>query len=389
MLNQFLHRLRLKLCLIILVAISICSASNVRANKVPATIRICVAAETNTSPLPKPRVTLSGGSADVVFPEADASHLCTTKDVRLDDSKQYSLRVDADGYQSPQPIALTAKDIDPNGSIERTITLKVTPVVNPSPHAGSNPSPGQSPTAEKGLLESLGEDLPEHWILDFLGVVILAVGFWVGLRLWRAGYRARIYRKVPILEGSKSSTVRILEGIDGLRGDMVKVLAEIRDELRKTNESKKETAPQVNASPPPTEPLKSPLTAPTHEEPSPSPNSGQAQAHLSYIDLLAGKKVTPTPVYLNAEGRSEPSGMFGSRITYLEESSQGAFILFKDAVNYGVGWVYPDPGQIFRRDAFASVFPNLGEAEFNNSKQSIDPVRVSLVVQGRWKVEAG
>jgi len=381
-----IHSLRSKICSMLLIAVGACSAPNVFAKKVPAKIRICVTGETDSSSRPKARVILSGGSGDVVFPEADASQDCTAKDVKLDDSKQYILKVDADGYQSPPPITLTAGNIDSKGLIERVINLKAL-ASPPSSSPNPSPSPARSPTPEKGLSDLFNDYLPEHWALDLLGVTIIVVGLWLGRRLWRAGYRVKIDRKVQIPKGAKSSTTRILEGLDTLRADLVKMLGEIRDELRRTKESAKEGAPQVSPSPSVTEFSKDPLPAQDAEQPPPSTNSGQALAHSSYLDLLAGKRVSPAPTYLKAEGRSEPSNIFGSRITYLEESSQGAFLLFKDIFDSGVGWVYPDPRQTFQQDALASVFKDLGEAEFSNSKENIDPVRVIRADEGRWRVE--
>ncbi len=109
-------------------------------------------------------------------------------------------------------------------------------------------------------------------------------------------------------------------------------------------------------------------------------------ARAAYKALIAGNKIVPDPICLKAEATSSLSDMFGKGEVFLGETEHGAFVLLRASENDKKGWVLPNPALYYRGEALRPVFPNLLESDFNNNKNSIDPVAVMQVGKGRWIV---
>jgi hypothetical protein len=107
----------------------------------------------------------------------------------------------------------------------------------------------------------------------------------------------------------------------------------------------------------------------------------------AYWNLLNREPVTSEPIYLNVEAARSIAGRLEDANVYLSEvnHSQGAFVLFTDSNKSG--WLFPNPKVSYRQAALKDVFPALTQAEFEDSKESIQPKRVRKVEEGRWMVE--
>lgn len=113
----------------------------------------------------------------------------------------------------------------------------------------------------------------------------------------------------------------------------------------------------------------------------------QAGAVGAYRSLVGGRGSGIEPVYLNAENKGSLSDRFEDEYVYLCEvgHTQGTFVLFPEGDKSG--WVFPNPGLMFRAQALKPVFPLLTESEFNERKDGIKPRPASKVGEGRWKLE--
>jgi hypothetical protein len=116
----------------------------------------------------------------------------------------------------------------------------------------------------------------------------------------------------------------------------------------------------------------------------PAPQSGAAGAYRS---LVGGRGGSIEPLYLNAENKGSLTDILEDGPVYLCEvgHTQGTFVLFPEGEKSG--WVFPNPGLMFRAQALRPVFPSLTESEFNDRKDGIRPRPASKVGEGRWKLE--
>jgi formylglycine-generating enzyme required for sulfatase activity len=105
-----------------------------------------------------------------------------------------------------------------------------------------------------------------------------------------------------------------------------------------------------------------------------------------YQRLADGGCVTNDLIYLTYEKSDSRQGIT-NRDEFLREVKHalGDFVLF--ASSESRGWVFPNPGLVFRPDSLSKLFPSL-TAEWFDSKQYIEPVPVVRVGKGRWKVGA-
>jgi pSer/pThr/pTyr-binding forkhead associated (FHA) protein len=117
------------------------------------------------------------------------------------------------------------------------------------------------------------------------------------------------------------------------------------------------------------------------------PATSQAMARSSYISLCGGQPVSPEPIYLIAELKPSSIESLADSDVYLRQvdNSQGSFVLL--GVSDVSGWLFPNPGLLFKRNALAPVFPHLTKDDFNLHKESIEPLRVSRVSERRWRIE--
>jgi len=109
------------------------------------------------------------------------------------------------------------------------------------------------------------------------------------------------------------------------------------------------------------------------------------RAQALYRNLIQGKDVSVNPTYLSlddAEWGAPPDG--GSPI--LREGQRGPFVLFPSAEDDG--WLFPNPKLRFSPQVLKQVFPDLTKKHFEHSKADIQPVLVSRLREGSWKVAA-
>lgn len=112
------------------------------------------------------------------------------------------------------------------------------------------------------------------------------------------------------------------------------------------------------------------------------------RAYLSYQKLVNREQPDYDPLYLDADSRSTPLGKMADSTVYLNpaHTRQSTFVLFTE--DNKVGWVFPNPVVAYSKAELGEVFPNLTEAMFESSRESIHPARVSRVDETRWKVDA-
>jgi hypothetical protein len=119
------------------------------------------------------------------------------------------------------------------------------------------------------------------------------------------------------------------------------------------------------------------------------PKSGVEGAQSSYRRLL-NKTLESTPVYLDVEGARSAGGKLEDGAVYLTQVSttQSPLVLFSDD-DGNAGWVFPNPKVAFRQAALKDVFPNLSEADYEGAKETLQPMTVRRLHDGRWRVERG
>jgi len=110
----------------------------------------------------------------------------------------------------------------------------------------------------------------------------------------------------------------------------------------------------------------------------------RSSAKSFYQRLVAGGSVTNDLIYLTYEKSASTQGI-KNRDEFLREVKHalGDFVLFLSSESQG--WVFPNPGLVFRPDSLSKLFPSLTAERFD-SKQYIEPVPVVRVGKGRWKV---
>jgi formylglycine-generating enzyme required for sulfatase activity len=110
----------------------------------------------------------------------------------------------------------------------------------------------------------------------------------------------------------------------------------------------------------------------------------RSSAKSFYQRLVAGGSVTNDLIYLTSEKSASKQGIT-NRDEFLREVKHalGDFVLFVSSESQG--WLFPNPGLVFRPDSLSKLFPSLTAERFD-SKQYVEPVSVVRVGKGRWKV---
>lgn len=126
-----------------------------------------------------------------------------------------------------------------------------------------------------------------------------------------------------------------------------------------------------------------------HKQPLPD-HSHEARAKVFYQLLLNHQPLDCKPIFLEADAKGSILGRLADDSVYLMQvgSSQAPFIVFlDDNDDETTGWVFPNPAQAFDKSTLRDVFPSLSEAEFNETKEGIEPAAVIKDGEKRWRVD--
>jgi len=389
-----------------LACVALCSGIN--AERVDVRIRVC-AQNASGTPLNDVSVTISTNERDFSIARKQDPN-CVSETIKFDKEKTYTLKISASGYEE-EVKALTAGDVKNN-------RIDISPKLNPkqpgmgSTSSGSNVgqnqptgggnTQGQQNTNTDGAgsrgffspVIDIFEFLLSHWLIALVVLIII-----VGIIMSRTGYRPVLPawlgdffssdKVILVSLPPKSPLAMNISRMEMEQLEIKRLLVEIRDTLKTAFPLTGK--PPVVPAPPPAAAVSTNVVPAWQRE-----KTGQVasdvrplheRAKSLYRSLVRGGVVFPEPTYLITEPKPTSMDSFKDSDVYLEEvlNSQGTFVLFSDP--NGQGYVFPNPGLYFMENALRSVFPGLERDFFERSKEEVDPVRVSQVGDGRWRVD--
>jgi len=274
----------------------------------------------------------------------------------------------------------------------------------PGSNANTDQGPGEkgrgvSQSTDGSFMDTLGSGIGTglRWLAGLsLALIIAAL-----LTGWLLGYRVSFYRLgVPTWRQEIGAVMTRLSNLEGKVKDAItgqettnKSLAEMALTLTTINE-------QLAESPSAQERMRQQQAARMNNASSrasdldaQNQNRHRMGAHLlpqdearaAYRNLVLGNASSQDFIYLSAEGGSALGKLEDKYVYLVEDSTQGAFVLF--TLDRQRGWVFPNPSLRFRQNALRPVFPQLTEEMFEYNKEALPPNEASNAGAGRWRVE--
>lgn len=358
--------------------------------------------------VPNAQVTLFLGSKTVFQASNIADGTYSIKGLEFEKGKQYDLKVEAEGY-TPIAIQLSDSDIH-NKAIKKEIPLKPQApnggagITNGNSNSNANASKADNTNSNK---TAKGEEtarfpvfdfIANYWLLALLSVLVLGAGAFAFMNGWRIGIynlypssKPKLEDQVNFIALKAESISAKVAGSETTQAALVNKVETILEELKRIDLSGR---PSLAPQPKTTErdvidsSGNAAFSASGSKYGTATPYSFDEEVRRSYKSLLRSGTTAWDPIYLNADASSSPTDLIEERSVLLQEvgNNQGTFILFSN--NSDMGWVFPNPLLSYRYHALKSVYPNLNEEKFTYSKETIEPVCVRRMSEGRWKVDS-
>lgn len=404
---------KLRFSMLAIVMLYALAGMRVNADQVKVNLRVCVQ-DAEGSPVKSAKVVMKGANNPPTLTETQEQGCYSNNNVSLNNTKSYSLHIEAEGYVATD-VPLDFAKLQQNGTLSpdgKVILTKTAGQVvgdkasvgDSAGDAASKPpvaTPSQSPVVTA---------VSNGWwsmVLIALGVNLLFVLVGGTLLALKGKQKRGTAPRSPISGGAEyplpntvlESLVVSLQGIKEEQEKQTQLLGEFFSKFPAGNLGSlgegKEEKPEGKRRKTPADrrPLRDTSSAMVKQEESLTQTLDEELVRSSYINFLRGSRVSPEPLFLSAEGGSSPEDMLGRKQAVLEENPQGAIVLFRNPKGEDDGWVYPNTNVHYREEALKKVFPYLTEDQFKFLKQSkslegsnVEPVPVKKFDTSRWQV---
>ena len=346
-------------------------------------------------PVPGAKVSLGDASECSTGPDGG----CMIPGESLGPSPAVLFRVEAKGYQVGN-WTLSAPETG-SGQMVVCVHLRSEQAGQNQLGLANNTSPQPGATGPARHQQGGRLDFSTFWteneteVLMLASMLLILIGVIAGSAAWTQSSAARgLGPLIAKLEETAAQSKSLRSELNRLTTSLTDGQAELLDAIGSVkralaDQSKREQAQKRESADPVLQVVASQaLDSPSRVEPrAPDYPANQHDAQEAYRLLLSNQDVPSRVVYVIRESGSSPADLLqpGSVCLVEVDRSQGSFVLFPDRHGQQ-GWVFPNPGLIFRKEVFGPVFPHLNRAAFEHSKESVAPVRARAAGERRWTV---